>query len=183
MPVKKVKEWVKVLAPKAFEEKEIGKLLVSEEKNSIGRRIIVNALELVNNPNKYYLNFFFRVFKIENGVAYTEFDGFECTRDYISRMVLHKVKRMDLIQDIPTKDGVKLRVKSLLVAQKGIGEKCKKLMKKKAAEMILDFVQNSTVRDFLSKIMNDELKNRIFQELRKIYPLRYFEIRKVEVLR
>jgi ribosomal protein S3AE len=31
--------------------------------------------------------------------------------------------------------------------------------------------------------MTDEAKNRISQELRRIYPLRYFEIRKVEVLR
>jgi len=35
MPAKKVKEWVKVLASKAFEEKEIVKILVSGEKNSI----------------------------------------------------------------------------------------------------------------------------------------------------
>jgi len=183
MPVKKAKEWLKVVAPKFFEEKVIGKFLVSEEKHAIGRRVIVNTLELTNNSSKYYLNFFFRIVKVEKDTAYTEFDGFECTRDYISRMVLHRVKRIDVVQDILTKDGVKLRVKSLVVAQKGIGEKSRKMMKKRAAEMVSEFVQNSSIEDFLRKTMTDEAKNRISQELRRVYPLRYFEIRKVEVLR
>jgi len=183
MPIKKVKEWLKVVAPKFFEEKEVGKFLVSEEKHAIGRRIVVNALELMNDSNKYYLNFFFRIVRIENNTAYTEFDGFECTHDYISRMVLHRVKRIDVIQDVITKDGVKLRIKSLVVAQKGIGEKARKIMKQKTVEMISKFVENSSTGDFLKKTMTDEAKNRISQELRKIYPLRHFEIRKVEVLR
>jgi small subunit ribosomal protein S3Ae len=183
MPVKKVKEWVRALAPKFLGQKEIGKILVTEEKHAIGRRIITNAVFLLNDFNKYYLNFFFRVVKIEGGVAYTEFDGFECTRDYISRMVLHKVKRMDVVQDLTTKDGVKLRVKSLIVAYKGIGEKARKVMKKKAAEMISEAVTNSDLGELVNKIISDEIKNKVFQELKKIYPLRYFEIRKIEVLR
>lgn len=182
MVVKKTKEWFTIVGPKYFGEKEVGKCLSAEPNDLLGRRITVNAAALTNNFSKYYLDFFFKVVKVEDGKALTEFDGFECLRDYISRMVLYKVKRMDTVQDLITRDGVKLRVKSLIITPKGIGKKGEEELKKKAVEMVADFVQKHTLEEFIGKILSDEMKNRIFQELKRIYPMRYFEVRKVEVI-
>jgi small subunit ribosomal protein S3Ae len=183
MAIKKAKDWLIVLAPKYFGEKDIGKSLAAEPESVIGRRFAANAIELTNDFNKYYLKFFFRVVKVEGKKAHTEFDGFECTRDYISRMVLYHVRRIDIIKDLLTKDGIKLRVKTLIITPKGIGKKSLKDLKEAATEKIVDFVKSNTVEDLIKKILTDELKNKSFQDLRKIYPIRYFEIRKVEVLR
>jgi small subunit ribosomal protein S3Ae len=183
MAVKKTKDWFTIVAPKYFGEKELGKSFSAEPTDLIGRRFTVNAADLTNNFSKFYVKFFFKVVKVDGKKAFTEFDGLECMRDYISRMVLYYVKRMDAVQDLTTKDGVKLRVKSLVIAPKGIGEKSRRELKKKTVEMMADFVQNSTVEEFIKKVLSDETKNRIFQELRKIHPMRYFEVRKVEVLK
>jgi ribosomal protein S3AE len=118
---------------------------------------------------------------VKEKIAHTTFDGLECTRDYISRMVLHRVKRLDVIKNIVSKDGVKLRVKVLVVTPKGIGKVAAKEMRKKTAEIVEDFIKNHSIDEILIKILNDEVKQATTQ-LRKIYPVRYFEIRKIEVL-
>ena len=125
----------------------------------------------------------FRITKVKNKTAYTEFYGMECLRDYISRMVLRRVTRVDSIQDLITKDGVKLRVKALIVIYRKVTRSIQKAVREKVAVMIKEFVENSTIEEFVKNVLNDSWKKKILEEANKIYPIRYFEFRKVEVLK
>lgn len=183
MPKKaKTKKWFSIISPNYLGERELGKVLASDENSLIGRKIEVSAVELTNDFNKYYLKLKFRIFKIENDRALTEFDGSECSQDYISRMVLHHVTRVDNVQDLTTKDGIKIRVKSLTVVARRVSTKIKKTVRKKVGEIIEDFVKNHTLEDFVKTLLTDEFKNRTLQILKKIHPVRYFEFRKTEIL-
>ena len=55
--------------------------------------------------------------------------------------------------------------------------------RKKVEELIEEIVKDSTLDDFVKGLINDEIKRRIVAEIRKIYPIRHFEIRKTEVKR
>jgi small subunit ribosomal protein S3Ae len=179
----KVKEAYTIISPKAFGEKEIGVTFASEPKQLIDRRVILSALELTDNMNKYYLKFLFRIKRVEGEKAFTEFDGSECLQDYISRMVVRRVKRVDIIQDIPTKDGVKLRVKSICILPRGAKESVKLSVSKKIKEMVEKEIGSKSLDDFVKDLISDGIKSKILKEARKIYPVRNFEFRKVEVLR
>ena len=182
MPAKKVKQkqWYTILAPTTFEEREIGKTFVAEANNLVGRRITVSAIDLTGDFSKYYVKFIFRITKVDGNKAHTTLDGTEILRDYISRMILRRVRRIDTVQDLKTKDGAMVRVKSLTVIGRRVKSSIQKEVRVAVKELLQDFVSESTLDDLVEKLLSDEAKNRILQEVRVIYPIRNFEFRKLE---
>ena len=185
MPAKKAKakEWVDIIAPPYFGATDLGKTLAVEPEKVVGRRITLSALDVSENVNKFYLKVFFRIVKLEGNKALTEFDGSECLRDYISRMVLRRVRRIDTVQDLQTKDGKMIRVKGLAVISRRAKRNVQIAVKNRIMEMLKSLVESSTLEQFVEDIFTDEIKSRILQEVRVIYPVRNFEIRKTEMVR
>jgi len=183
MAKKKTKVWLTVVAPSLFKNREIGHTLAEDPKNVIGRRLVISAIDALNDFNKYYLKISFKITKVENDIAYTDFDGLECTRDYIARMVVRRVRRIDSVIDRETKDGRKLRIKMIAVTgrrvQKGIQKKIREMME----EIVTKKVESVTMDSFLKEVFNDKLKEEVKKKIKKVYPLRYFEFRKIEVLK
>ncbi len=177
----KGKQWFTILAPKYFGEKEIGKTVSNEPKNLIGKIVDVSAVELTNDINKYYIKLKFKINSVDSDKAFTQFYGSECLQDYISRIVLRRIRRVDSIQDLITTDNVKIRVKSLTIVPK----RAKSSVATKIGEFVSAFVkkqvEDSTLEEFLQKMLSNEIKGKILREGRKIYPIRNFEIRKTEV--
>jgi len=183
MPKKlKGKEWYVLIAPKMFKEKIIGETPVGDPKTLIGRRVDVNLIKLIDDLSKYYMKFYFKVNDIKEKKAYTEFDGLECLTDYISRLIRYHIKRMDIIQDLTTKDGIKIRVKTIIITRKKMKKSVEISLKEFLKDEIKKEVESSKLDEFIKKIINDTLKNSIMEEGSKIYPIRTLEIRKVERL-
>lgn len=178
----KGKEWYVLLAPKIFKEKEIGETPVGDAKALIGRKVDVYLINLIDDLSKYYIKFYFKVNEIKENRAYTEFAGFECLKDYISRMIRYGIKRIDIVQDLTTSDKTKLRVKTIIITRKKMKRNVELELKKFIEEKIKKNIEANTLDNFIEKSMSDVLKNSIINEGSKIYPIRTFEIRKVEKL-
>lgn len=178
----KAKEWFTIIAPKIFNEKEIGRTMVSDPELLMGRKVTLSLMELTNNFNKFYMKFVFKVNRIEGNKAFTSFDGSECLRDYISRMVLRRIRRIDTVQDLKTKDGVEIRVKGLAIIPRRIKSSIQVKVRNNIKEKLKKEVETITLEDFVNKIMSDEIKMKVLTEARKIYPVRNFEIRKTEII-
>jgi len=181
-PKAKVKEWYSIVSPKLFGEVEIGKTMASDPEKLVGRRVKISLLELTNNYNKFYVKFVFRIKRIEGMKAYAEFDGSEVMQDYISRMILRRVRRIDTIQDLKTKDGVRIRIKGLAIISRRIKSSIISRIRNQIREMMVEEVENSSFDDFVEKVMSDEIKGKILRAARQTYPVRNFEIRKTEIL-
>ena len=181
MPKKlKGKEWYTLVAPKIFKEKVIGETPVGDPKTLIGRKLDVHLINLIDDLSKYYLKFYFKVIEIKGDKAYTEFAGFECMKDFISRLIRYGIARIDTVQDLTTKDKKKIRVKTIIITSKKIKKNVEITLKKFIEEKIKKEVESNTLDDFLEKVINDKVKNSIQKEAGKIYPIRAFEIRKME---
>jgi len=176
------KEWYVLVAPKLFKEKEIGETPVGDAKTLIGRKIETYLINLIDDLSKYYLKFHFKVKEIEDNKAKTEFAGLECLRDYISRMIRYGIVRIDTIQDLTTSDKVKLRVKTITITSKKIRKNVEISLKRFVEEKIKKNVESTKLDDLIKKIITDDLKRNILNEGSKIYPVRTFEVRKVERL-
>jgi len=177
----KTKEWYVIISPKVFGEKEIGRTFASEPEQILGRKIYLSALELTDNIDKYYMKVSFKIKKIEGNKAFTEFYGSECLQDHISRMVIRRVRRIDTVQDIKMKDGIKVRVKGIAVISRRAKSSIQVKISERIKEKVKEEVEAMTMDNLVEKILSDELKMRVLTEARKIYPVRNFEIRKVEV--
>ena len=178
----KAKEWFSLIAPRLFDEREIGKTMVSDPDKLAGRRISLSLLELTNNYDKFYMKFTFKVKRVEGNKAFVDFDGSEVLHDYISRMILRHVRRVDTVQDLTTKDGVKIRVKGLAIIPRRIKSSIMGRIRNQIREMMKEEVEGSSFEDFVGKIMSDEIKGKILRVARRTYPVRNFEIRKTELL-
>lgn len=179
----KAKQWFTILAPKNFGGKEIGKTLTGDPEKLVGRRIIIPAVELTDNYSKFYMKFTFKITEVNGTTVHTNFDRLEAMRDYISRMVLRRVRRIDTIQDLKAKDGAHLRVKGLTIVSRRVKTSIEKKIRERVIEMIKVNVEKNNLEDLVEKILSDELKNRVLQEIRRIYPIRNFEFRRIDVLK
>lgn len=177
----KGKQWITIISPKIFGEKEIGQTLVTTPENLVGKNVVLSAVEVIGDFNKYYLKFRFKVKSVLAGKAYTEFNGSECLQDYISRMVLRRVRRIDSVQDIVTKDNIKVRVKGLTIVSKRVKSSLESKIREYVSELIKSMVESYTSEKLIEKFISNEIKNAIIKEGRKLYPIRNFEIRKIEV--
>lgn len=178
----KGKQWFTILAPKYFGEKEIGKTISSTSASLIGKTVNLNAVELTNDINKYYVKLKFKINSVDGDKAFTQFYGSECMQDYISRMVLHRIRRIDSIQDLTTSDKTKIRVKGLTVVSKKMKSSVSGKIRQFVSGVIKKQVEESTLEEFLQKMLSNEIKNKILKEGRRIYPIRNFEIRKTEII-
>ncbi len=177
---KKVKVWLKLVTPEFLGRKEVGEIPANEIEAAKGRRVILSAIDVLGDFNKYYLKFIFKVGEVDNQSAYLYFDGLECTRDYIARMIRRRVDRTDLVVDKVTKDGIKLRIKTITVTRrvpKGIRAK----IRNKIDEILSTETHQLTMEEFILKVLSDDFKSSIISVLNKIYPIRNFEFRKIEV--
>ena len=177
----KGKQWVTIISPKIFGENEIGQTLTSTPDSLVGKRVVLSAVELMNDMNKYYLKFKFKVKSVSGNKAYTDFDGSECLQDYISRMVLRRVRRIDSVQDLVTKDNIKVRIKGLTIVSKMVKSSLEKKIRVYISEIIKSMVESYTSEKLIENFVSNEIKNNVIKEARKIYPIRNFEIRKIEV--
>jgi len=178
----KGKGWYTIVAPKIFGEKILGETPAGDPNTLLNRKIEVSLINLINDPSKYYLKFRFRVNKIDGNRLLTEFDGLECLRDYISRMIRHGVKRIDTVQDLVTKDKKKIRVKTLILTSRRAKKEIEVAIRKFVKDKLKKQIESMTLDEFIESVTNDSIKKSIMNEGSKIYPLNVFEMRKVERL-
>ncbi|MBU5689672.1 MAG: hypothetical protein QXM68_00880 [Candidatus Aenigmatarchaeota archaeon] len=178
----KGKDWYTVIAPKFFEEKVLGDTPGDDVNKVIGRKVTVPLVFVSKDMSKYYLKVRFKITKIDGTKALTEFDGLECLRDYIARMVRHRVTRIDIVQKLKTKDEKNVVVKSMIITNKRVTRGIEKSLREFVQQVIEKVTNENTLESLLSKILNDSIKQKIMKEGSKIYPLRAFEIRKMEIM-
>ncbi len=178
----KAKELFTIVGPDLFENRELGTIAVTDPEQLVGKKISMSIIELINNFNKFYVKFIFRIVKVDGTKAYTEFNGSEVMRDYISRMILKRIRRIDTVQNLETKDGKKVVVKGIATVSKKVKSSIEKIIRSLIKEMLQEEVAEMNFDDFIINLTTDDLKFKILNETRKIYPVRNFEIRKTQVI-
>ena len=89
---------------------------------------------------------------------------------------------MDCIQDVKTKDGKEMRIKTIFVLIKRINTSVKDATRRKARQLIDKMASETNFEGFVKMIIKGELQQKIKKDLSKVYPIGDIEIRKSEVL-
>lgn len=176
------KQWYEIVTPKEFGEKVIGDTMSTDPKNLIGRKVTVSMLDLSKDFSKFYMKLQFRIEGVNGQKAHTRLVGHDCTRERIYRMVQRHVKRVDVIQDVVTKDGVKARIKTVFVLIKKVNTSKKNATRKKARETIDAVAKETTFLDLINMIIAGELQQKIRKDSSKISTIGNIEIRRSYIL-
>jgi len=175
------KNWYEIIAPKMFGEHPVGETLSVDAKQLVGRKINVSLIELGPEYNKFYIKLQFQIEKVEGTKAFTKFVGHDVMSERIYRMVQRRTRRVDCIQEITTKDNVKLRVKTVVILSRRVGTSIKSSARQKAKEVVSKICSEKTLEEIVMMIISDEIQKNIYDECRKVYPVSGVEVRKTEV--
>lgn len=172
------KDWYVVMSPSYFGGVELGTVPSEGPQKLVGRVIDATLYDITNDFAHQYLKMYFQVTGIEGKTAQTIFKGHEYSRDYLRSLVRRRTTRVDSIINVTTKDGYRLRlaVCAFTLAriktsqEQAIRNVMKKLVEEKASSFTFDQFVQETV---LGKIASD-----IYNEAKKIAPMRHIGIRK-----
>jgi len=172
------KIWYVVMSPSYFGGVELGTLPSDDPSKLVGRVIDVTLYDITNDFAHQYLKMYFQVTAVDGKTANTIFRGHEYSRDYLRSLVRRRTTRVDSVLQVTTKDGYRVRLSvcaftltRVKTSQEGaIRDVMKRLVEEKAAALTFDQFVQETV---LGKIASD-----IYNESKKIAPLRHIGIRK-----
>ncbi len=172
------KEWYQVKAPKQFGNAIIGEISASEPQKLIGRRVDLPLSELTRNVRLHGIHIKLKIHDVSTKNAITFVEDYEILPAMLRRYVRRRRTRIDDSFVVQTKDGINVRVKPIIVtAFKSKGDVNKNL-KQTSRELIYQRISNSSYDDFVSDVVNHKLQSDIIKKLSKVYPVKYFEIRK-----
>jgi small subunit ribosomal protein S3Ae len=176
------KDWYSIVSPSYFGGSELGSVPADDSSKLIGRVVDSTLYDLTNDFAHQYLKMFFQVSEVEGKTARTFFKGHEYSRDYLRSLVRRRTTRVDIIDNITTKDGYQMRlaVSAFTLArirttqEHVIRAMMKKIVEGKAKELTFDQYVQEVV---LGKIASD-----IYNEAKKVTPLRHVGIRKSKLV-
>jgi small subunit ribosomal protein S3Ae len=116
----KSKNWYNIIAPPAFNNVTIATTLSDNPDNLLNRVTGISLQDLTNDFRKSHITLFFKINKIEESNAFTQFDGHTLTSDYIRRLIRRRRSKIEGVYDVSTKDGAVLRVKPFATTDKRI---------------------------------------------------------------
>ena len=177
---KRAKVTIEILAPKIFGERFLGVTFADREEKARGRILQKYGLELLENPEKYYYIFHFRIKDVKGGKAYTELKEIECSRDFLNRNVRKGTSKIETRIVAKTKEGTEIIYKPFVIVPGRCDSKIGTKIRKKLQELLEDYSSKSTVERIVEDVVADTLQKRIVEEIKKIYPIAIFEFRRIE---
>ena len=175
------KQWYDIVTPEMFGKKVIGETLSADAKSLVGRTLNVSLVEISHEYQKFYIKLRLQVDHVESNKAHTTLVGHECLRERVYRMVQRHGRRVDVVQDVVTKDGKKVRVKTVFMLIQRVGKSTKDAARKMAKDMVDEATKNMTFEDLINNIIAGDIQHDIRKECSKIYPIGSIEIRKTEL--
>lgn len=176
------KSWYTVKSPPYFGGVELGTVPSDEPSKLVGRVVDATLYDITDDFSHQYLKMYFKVTDVKGKTAHTIFRAHEYSRDYLRSLIRRRTTRVDGIFNITTKDGYRLRLAvcaltlsriktSQEIAIRAIMER---IVEEKAGALEFDqFVQEAV----LGKLASD-----IYNEAKKISPLRHVGVRKSKLI-
>ena len=180
---KKQKTWYPVMLPKIFGGTQIAETLSLDSKNIVGRKINTVLSDVTGDIKHFHTTVTLRIKDVTEGKAYTEYNGQNLISDKIARMVNRWRSRIDSVDDISTKDGHKLRIKTIVITRQRVNTTTKADIRKIVSSETVKYCTDKSLESIVNDIFSGKLQKHVFLSAKKVYPLKSVEVRKTEILK
>jgi small subunit ribosomal protein S3Ae len=178
----KAKNWYNLIAPTMFNKALIGETLADDPELLMGRISEVTVQDITGDFSKMHIKLAFKIQDIRGSDAHTQFVGHDLTSDYVRRLTRRKKTRTDTTLEITTKDGTKLKVKPMAIADRRIQSSKQTAIREIMRKVVLNAAEDKTIGEFIKTIISGELSKNIAVSCKPIQPMQRVEIRKSEVI-
>ena len=176
------KAWYTVVAPPYFGNVELGAIPADEPEKLIGRVMEVTLYDITGDFSHQYLKLYFQITKVEGKTARTMFKGHEYSRDYLRSLVRRRTTKVDGIFNVSTKDGYRFRVAVCAFTLTRIKTSQEHAIRKIMAKIVEEKSAALTMDQFVQEMVLGKIASDIYNEARKIVPLRHVGVRKSKLL-
>ena len=178
----KAKGWYNILAPPAFDSVTVADTLADSPDSLIDRVTGVSLQDLTNDFRKSHITIFFKINKVEENNAYTQFVGHTLTSDYLRRMIRRRRSKIEGVYDVTTRDGAVCRVKPFATTDKRIQNSQRKVVREAMKKTIEDSAKTHTLSEFIRDVLDGKIGGDIYKNCKKLYPVKRIEINKTHVI-
>ncbi|MEM2887862.1 MAG: 30S ribosomal protein S3ae [Candidatus Bathyarchaeia archaeon] len=176
------KKWYTVVAPDYFGGVEIGSIPANEPESLIGRTVESTLYDITEDFAHQYLKMYFQIIGVDGKRALTVFKAHEYSRDYLRSLVRRRTTRIDAIVTVTTKDGYKLRISACAFTLARIRTSQEKEIRKIMRKIIEEKSSALTFNQIVQEIVLGKIASDIYNEAKKIAPLRHVGLRKSNLL-
>ena len=177
------KTWYMVVAPPYFGNTELGAVPADESEKLIGRAIEATLYDITGDFSHQYLKIYFQINEIDGKTARTIFKGHEYSRDYLRSLVRRRTTKIDGLFSIMTKDGYNLRVAVSAFTLSRVKTSQERKMRMIMARIIKQKAQMLTMDQFAQEMVLGKIASDIYNEAKKIAPLRHVGIRNSKLVK
>ena len=179
----KGKQWFTVLTPPYFGERELYEV-PADEPEKLLKRVMETTLYDVTGENirQQVIKMYFQIVEVDGDKAKTIFKGHEYSRDFLRSLVRRRSSKVDGIFDVTTKDGYKIRVYPCALTQFRIKTSQQKAIRAIMREVVERKAKQLNFGQFVQEMVLGKLASDIYNEAKKIAPLRHVGIRKSKLL-
>jgi len=178
----RAKNWYNLIAPPAFDSVTIADTMTDDPNNLMDRVTGVSLQDLTNDFRKSHITLFFKINKVEEDKAYTQFTGHTLTSDYLRRMIRRRRSKIEGVYDVNTRDGAVVRVKPFATTDKRIQNSQRKVVREAMKKTISDQAKEGTLSEFMKNILDGRMGSEIYKNCKKLYPVKRIEIHKTQVI-
>jgi ribosomal protein S3AE len=171
------KRWYSVHAPKAFNEIMFAETLAEEAESLIGRTIKTNLGSVLKVGKKQNLEVRFRIVDLKGNNCETELVSLELLPPHVKRVVKRAKKRVDDSFVVETKEGVKVRVKPMLLVKDNVQHSLLTSLRMKGREFVEKEAKELAFNEFVNKVVVGDLFRDLKIHLKKVYPVTGIELR------
>ncbi|MBW2971440.1 hypothetical protein KY359_00240 [Candidatus Woesearchaeota archaeon] len=171
------KRYFSVLAPKVFQERELGHSMAYEPSELKGRTIAYNLMMITGNVKKQDINVSFKVTEVKGDTAFTMVDKYEVSAAAIKRKVRRQRDRLDESFQCVTRDNKILRLKPLAITAIKTSRSVQSALRKDMMLFITNYVRKTDYDTLVLDVINEKLQRETAFRLKKITPIRFVDIR------
>lgn len=176
------KVWYTILAPPYFGNVELGAVPSDGPEKLIGRVVESTLYEITNDFAHQYLKMYFQITGVEGRAAKTMFKGHEYSRDYLRSLIRRRTTKVDGVFNITTKDGYKLRAAASAFTLSRIKTSQEKVIRSIMEKILKEKASNLTLDQFAQEMVLGKIASDIYNEAKKMVPLRHVGIRKSKLI-
>lgn len=182
--VKKLKRKfpVEIKAPEYLNSVSLGKTEVTDLALMVGRTTKLNMMYVSGNAKNQNIRLIFKITEVASGLAKTEVSAYYQIPYYLSRFVK---AGSDLIEDsfvVVSRDGKNVRVQPFIVTKMNASAMIASSIRAVVKDLITKDITSKNYDEFMSSIISGKVQNTYRNEVKKIFPLKSFEFREVELV-
>ena len=141
----------------------------------------MNLMYVTGSAKNQNVRLVFEVTEVASGLAKTRVKEYQQIPYYLGRFVK---QGSELIEDsftVTGKDGSKVLVKPFMVAKGKVSGLVAGIMRKRLRELVEKELAEKESSEFISAVISSKIQNLLRNEVKKIYPLKVLEFKKIMV--